>query len=87
MISKDKTYRTRDGRDVRIYATDGDGRYPVHGARRERGYWQLYSWTEDGKADLADEHDSDCDLVEVKAHLDALNATNSALERQHGKTV
>lgn len=66
MISKDKTYRTRDGREVRIYATDGAGRYPVHGAFRDVSYWRPYSWTEDGKADLAVEYDLGCDLVEVK---------------------
>ena len=33
MIDKNKQYRTRDGREVRIYATDGYGHYPVHDAR------------------------------------------------------
>jgi hypothetical protein len=32
MISMDKQYRTRDGREVRIYAVDGGGKYPIHGA-------------------------------------------------------
>ena len=29
-INKNKTYRTRDGREVRIYATDGELPLPVH---------------------------------------------------------
>ena len=32
MISKDKQYKTRDGREVRVYATDGAGEFPIHGA-------------------------------------------------------
>ena len=32
MIDKSKTYRTRDGREVRIYATDGVGDQAIHGA-------------------------------------------------------
>ena len=32
MIDMKKKYRTKDGREVRIYATDGVGHYPVHGA-------------------------------------------------------
>lgn len=32
MIDKSKVYRTRNGRDVRIYATDGVGCCAVHGA-------------------------------------------------------
>jgi predicted DNA-binding protein with PD1-like motif len=31
-IDINKKYRTRDGHEVRIYATDGMGLYPVHGA-------------------------------------------------------
>jgi len=49
-ISKEKKYKTRDGREVRIYATDTrDGEYPVHGAVLERdGRWHSDVWTEDG---------------------------------------
>lgn len=32
MIDKNKQYRTRDGREVRIYATDGDPIVPIHKA-------------------------------------------------------
>ena len=32
MIDINKKYRTRDGRDVIVYAVHSDIRYPVHGA-------------------------------------------------------
>ena len=35
MIDKSKTYRTRDGREVRIYATDGERGLRVHGATKD----------------------------------------------------
>ena len=46
MIDINKKYRTRDGREVRIYATDGGlGRCMTHGAaKNESGYWQSVSW-------------------------------------------
>ena len=31
-MSMDKKYRTRDGKEVRIYAVDGCGDYPIHGS-------------------------------------------------------
>ena len=63
MISMDKKYRTRDGREVRIYATDGEGTYPIHGAVMEDG-WQLYRWLPDGGG-LFDSGD----LLEVKPRI------------------
>ena len=33
-----KQYRTRDGREVRIYATDGNGLYCVHRAYTVKEY-------------------------------------------------
>jgi hypothetical protein len=46
MIDKNKTYKTRDGREVRIYATDGGlGQCMTHGAaKNESGNWQSDSW-------------------------------------------
>ena len=52
MIDKSKTYRTRDGREVRIYAVDGGGHRPVHGAIREGREWVTYTWLHDGVAGL-----------------------------------
>jgi hypothetical protein len=48
MISKDKTYRTRDGREVRIYATDGSIPFIIHGAWRIGTNWISCGWLDDG---------------------------------------
>lgn len=61
MISKDKQYRTRDGREVRIYAMDGATSGMVHGAIKESIGWLAYTWDKDGGTYY--EH---CALVEVK---------------------
>jgi hypothetical protein len=65
-ISKDKAYRTRDGREVRIYATNG-GAYPlpVHGAITTSSFsgYIPWCWREDGKQGNFDHYS---DLIEVK---------------------
>ena len=66
MISKDKQYRTRDGREVRIYATDGGSGSLVHGAIYTDG-WQSRCWTKDGKYFSQDA--TGCDLIEVKPRI------------------
>lgn len=43
-----KTYRTRDGREARVYAVDGGGSYPIHGAIKHAGYWCAATWAADG---------------------------------------
>jgi hypothetical protein len=44
------TYRTRDGREARVYATDGAGDYPIHGATRwPREGWEEATWTAEGR--------------------------------------
>ena len=48
-IDVSKVKRTRDGHKVRIYANDGNGRYPIHGAiLGNDGVWSSRSWTNDG---------------------------------------
>ena len=65
MIDINKKYKTRDGREVRIYATDGCGAFPVHGAiKRDDGWSAPLVWTEDGKFNL-DVDEKPMDLVEV----------------------
>jgi hypothetical protein len=51
MINKNKTYKTRDGREVRIYATDGAMPRPVHGAVKSSydSTWHSFQWHEDGR--------------------------------------
>lgn len=68
MIDKNKQYRTRDGREVRIYATDGIGAYPVHGATRGSQGWTPEKWTAGGLFFFDGSH-REGDLVEVKPRL------------------
>jgi len=51
MIDINKQYRTRDGREVRIYATDGAMPKPVHGAVKSSydSTWHSFQWHEDGR--------------------------------------
>jgi hypothetical protein len=67
MISKDKTYRTRVGREVRIYATDaGLNKNIIHGASNDGEYgWVPHAWLPNG------EHASYTwyDLIEVKPRI------------------
>jgi len=64
MIELGKQYVTRDGREVRIYAVDGGGQFPVHGAIREGQEWVACTWLHDGVAGLH------CNaLVEVKPRI------------------
>ena len=67
MISKDKTYRTRDGREVRIYATDGGDGTAIHGSFKEGDRWRIVSWKSDGK--FYEFHESHLDLIEVKPRI------------------
>lgn len=71
MISVDKTYRTRDGRAVRIYAVDGSGSWEVHAAFKTANGWVSGSWTEKGNAyqPVVPGQESDLDLVEVKPRI------------------
>ena len=66
MISMDKKYRTRDGREVRIYALDGDGSRPVHGAFKDKEKWALCSWDKDGVQGCSE---GPFDLIEVKPRI------------------
>lgn len=43
--------QTRDGIAVRIYATDADGMYPIHGAILFNDRWEVRTWTADGRYD------------------------------------
>jgi len=63
MISKDKQYRTRNGREVRIYATDG-AKGKIHGAMLTDEGWEHRTWMSDGRIVLCQEHDYD--LIEVR---------------------
>lgn len=68
MIDKSKTYRTRDGREVRIYATDGgQDKNGVHGAIKWGWGWGPIAWYPHGgyNSGLGDPRD----LIEVKPRI------------------
>ncbi|MGM0584255.1 MAG: hypothetical protein ACQEUZ_06360 [Pseudomonadota bacterium] len=48
MFEAGKEYRTRDGRRARVYATDGGGPCPIHGAINKNDRWFAYCWRKDG---------------------------------------
>jgi hypothetical protein len=68
MIDKNKTYRTRDGREVRIYATDGIMPTPIHGAIKSSyaTEWHLHKWYEDGRTERNTLAFNMYDLIEVR---------------------
>ena len=49
-IEPGKYYKTRDGRKVRIYATDGLAEYPIHGAVLNNNGWRAAMWDSSGSA-------------------------------------
>jgi hypothetical protein len=56
-------YRTRDGRRARVYASDGQGRFPIHGAYiTHKGGWWAAEWTLGGKLNGEGDPD-DLDLM------------------------
>jgi hypothetical protein len=64
MIDIHKKYRTRDGREVRIYATDGGGYWPIHGAiQLSCSGWMPTSWDNDGNAFNSGAHGG---LIEIR---------------------
>ena len=67
MIDKDKQYRTRDGREVRIYATDGRGLLPIHAAVKDGDGWASCLWNANGGTWI--ERETQLDLVEVRPRI------------------
>ena len=77
MIDINKKYRTRDGREVRIYATDGVGCCAVHGAVYQATDWGTVSQSISGQKewcvtvwDISGKHiSSSFDLIEVRPRI------------------
>jgi hypothetical protein len=69
-IDQKKSYQTRDGREVRIYAVNGDGNKAIHGAikRKDGTGYTLSKWSADGKHGAFGQ-ESPCDLVEPKKEI------------------
>jgi hypothetical protein len=65
MIDKFKTYRTRDGREVRIYATDGTDDQGIHGAVKDGNGWTIAAWYGDG-VHARSSRNGPRDLIEVR---------------------
>ena len=68
MIDRNKQYRTRDGREVRIYAVDGSGNKPIHGASLSVVHgWTSHVWSSNGR--FYGDVESMNDLIEVKPRI------------------
>ena len=64
MIDINKQYRTRDGREVRIYATDGRGEFQIHGAIKTDIGWSCSEWKLNGQSYA--NRSGPNDLIEVR---------------------
>lgn len=69
IVDKEKTYKTGEGRETRIYATDGAGDYPVHGATLYDDGWVVSYWTSEGRYSIQSHLVGPRDLVEVKPRI------------------
>ena len=68
-IEMGKQYRTRDGREVRIYAINCGGCGSVHGAiNNMNNVWDVCSWDPYGKLPYCSQ-DHVSDLIEVKPRI------------------
>ena len=66
MIDINKKYRTRACAEVRIYAVDVDGAWPVHGAFKSPAGWVVSCWRQDGtQLDFGGHYD----LIELKPRI------------------
>lgn len=65
MIDISKKYRTRDGREVRIYATDGTDDQSIHGAVKDGNEWTIAAWYGDGVHARSNRNGAR-DLIEVR---------------------
>ena len=73
MIDKDKSYRTRSGAKVRLYALDGYPGREIHGAFLQENGWKAWTWDSAGMSvtlndwlgkNLSSTYKSPFDLVE-----------------------
>lgn len=58
-LTPGKHYRTRDGKKVRIYATDGRSNIPVHGALLRDNGWDQRAWNSSGTYFSSEGHSLD----------------------------
>ena len=67
-IDVSRVKRTRCGHEVRIYATDGGGSCPIHGAYKRDDQWLIRMWTASGRDDAG--VDDTLDLIEEPRTVD-----------------
>ena len=67
MIDINKKYKTRNGKGVRIYATDGNINQKIHGAINIDGKWEAAQWYDSGFYYV--DGPSYFDLVEFKPRI------------------
>ena len=65
MIDINKQYRTRDGREARIYATDGTDDQSIHGAVKDGNGWTIAAWYSDG-VHARSNRNGPRDLIEIR---------------------
>jgi hypothetical protein len=89
-IEMGREYRTQDGYEVRIYATDGGGLFSVHGAvKKPTGGWWIVSWTEFGEVTERNPMGAYYKLIEVKPRIKCdvwVNVYKSFLSSHNSKT-
>lgn len=85
MIDIQKRYRTRRGLATRIYATDGAGESPIHGAEQHGDRWDIRTWAADG-AHYAGAW-SQFDLVEIDRAEELTHETHWSSLRSKVKRV
>ena len=70
MIDINKQYRTRDGLEARIYATDGGDLFEdrtIHGAVKSRNRWVFAVWNAmTGRCFASLKGETEMDLIEVR---------------------
>lgn len=69
MIDPKKQYKTRDGREVRIYAVDGALPYSVHGAVKHGDSWISKDWDDNGGFLTPHCETDPLDLIEVRPRI------------------
>lgn len=80
-IEAGKFYRTREGHKARIYAADGSGEFPVHGAiYYDDGGCRAVTWTSDGSYMRGDESGIDI-ISEWKQTIDDIGFDKSCLPK------
>lgn len=69
-VEKGKTYRTRSGLEVTIYATGLPNTvHCVHGAVLHEGEWKMECWTRDGRYSTLSGVEAALDLIEFKPRI------------------